>query len=233
MRPRYCYWSVADGPYAALLQDCVRSARSCGVFKEFHVLTDRALEDCECYDCYQFEKDNGLFKLHFLKVGITRLNFDYFIWLDADSIFHRNPLDPLSVLGRSPLHIPLRLKLAEAEENQSDHGVPLEALRELYRDQGVVNDAYLSDSAFWLVHHDVIEPAYDLALQFWHRGKECGLALDVSHALGYAMQILCADPEGHQVSRHPEVWGAAGNNGNGAGPAIVHLNAGPETETHS
>jgi hypothetical protein len=32
-------------------------------------------------------------------------------------------------------------------------------LRELFRQQGVANDPYLSGSAFWIVHHDVIEPS--------------------------------------------------------------------------
>ncbi len=96
MKPSYCYWSVADGDYGALMERCVRSAREAGVFKEFHVLTDRPLEGCECYDAYQIEKENGLFKLHYLKAGMSRLNFDYFVWIDADTLFARNPVERMS-----------------------------------------------------------------------------------------------------------------------------------------
>ncbi len=207
MNKRYCYWSVADGPYAAVMQDCINSARACGVFKEFHVLTDRPLEGCECYDCFQFDKAHGLFKLHFLKVGMTRLNFDYFIWLDADTLFYRNPLDPLAALGHSPVHVPLESKLdaAAALSSGPDRNVPIAALRDLFVANGV-GDPYLSGSAFWIVHRDVIEPVYNLAFDFWHKGKERGPVLDVAHALGYAMQILCADTERHRVSNHPELW---------------------------
>ena len=73
MKPKYCYWSVCDGIYGAMMEHCVDTARSAGVFKEFHVFTDRPLEGCECYDAYQFEKTSGLFKLHYLKVGMSRL----------------------------------------------------------------------------------------------------------------------------------------------------------------
>ena len=105
MKSGYCYWSVCDGAYGAMMEYCIRSARQAGVFKEFHVLTDRPLEGCACYDAYQFEKEHGLFKLHYLKVGMSRLNFDYFVWLDADTVFVSNPIDLLSPLGKSPIHV--------------------------------------------------------------------------------------------------------------------------------
>jgi hypothetical protein len=60
------------------------------------------------------------------------------------------------------------------------------------------------------VHHDAIETVYDLALGFWHRTKEDGTEVDVSVALSYAMQILCADSAAHRLATHPEIW--AGDN---------------------
>src|SRR5713226_6628179 len=105
--PRYCFWSVCDGAYGAMMENCVRTARRAGVFKEFHVFSDRSLAGCESFDAYKFEKAGGLFKLDYLKVGMSRLNFDYFVWLDADTVFTRNPIDLLGPLGKSPMHIPL------------------------------------------------------------------------------------------------------------------------------
>lgn len=236
MKPKYCYWSVCDGAYGAMMEHCVRTAREAGVFKEFHVLCDRPLEGCECYDAYQFDKTCGLFKLHYLKVGMSRLNFDYFVWIDADTVFARNPVNVLGASGKSPIHVPLEASLtaflasgsSQREETQADFGFPicdfgfgrqhagafatlhdsqtLRQLHELFRQEGIVNQVYVSGSAFWIVHHDAIEAVYELALGFWHKGKEAGLALDVSAALGYAMHILCADPEAHLLTAHPELW---------------------------
>jgi len=118
MKSKYCYWSVCDGAYGAMMEHCVRTARNAGVFKEFHVLTDRPLEGCECYDACQLEKTHGLFKLHHLKVGMSRLSFDYFIWLDADTVFARNPFDLLGSLGKSPIHLPLELNLSALSERR-------------------------------------------------------------------------------------------------------------------
>jgi hypothetical protein len=62
MSVTYCYWSVCDGPYTQMMQHCVQTARDAGVFTQFHVLTDRPLAGCECYDAYQCDKAQGLFK---------------------------------------------------------------------------------------------------------------------------------------------------------------------------
>lgn len=206
MNAKYCYWSVVTGAYGALMERCVRTARAAGVFKEFHVLTDRPLAGCECYDAFQCDKADGLFKLHYLQAGMSRLNFDYFIWLDADTAFVRNPITVLAALGRSPLHVPLEVNLSALAEDREWRGVSCFRLRDLFRQEGVANAVYLSRSAFWIVHHDAIDPVYELALGFWHRAKEAGLPVGVDAALGYAMHLLCADPEAHMISRHPDLW---------------------------
>jgi hypothetical protein len=74
------------------------------------------------------------------------------------------------------------------------------------RQEGVVNPAYSCGSSFWILHHDAIEEVYDLSMSFWHQVKRQDIVLDVSVALGYAMQMLCADPHAHLVTAHPELW---------------------------
>ena len=111
--PTYCYWSVATGPYAGLMERCVASARSAGVFKEFHVLTDRPIKGAESYEAYEVELTDKLFKLVYLKAAISKLNFDYYVWVAADTVFRRNPRNLLACLGRSPIHVPLELNLSE------------------------------------------------------------------------------------------------------------------------
>lgn len=170
------------------------------------MLSDRPIKGCETYDAYHCDKAYGLFKLHYLKVGMTRLNFEYFIWLDADSVFCRNPDDPLAVMGPSPIHVPLERNLSELTHDLSWASGSAIRARELMRDHGVVDQVYSCSSAFWIIHHDVIDTVYDLALAFWHRAKQSGAVLDVDASLGFAMQMLCADPTAHLLSAHPELW---------------------------
>jgi hypothetical protein len=202
------------------------------------------LEGCECYDAYECDKAQGLFKLHYLKLGMSRLNFDCFVWLDADTIFVRNPVDILGALRLSPIHVPLELNLSELTEDRDHNGLSAFKLRELYVDAGVLNRPYACSSAFWVVRREAIDGIYDLAFQFVNGAREKGVTVSVDAALGYAMQLLCGDPEAHLIANHASIWAGdhfgarAGDATSGApwvwqhplggqklevNPAIVHL----------
>jgi hypothetical protein len=116
MNARYCYWSVCDGAYVQQMRECIRSAREAGVFRPFHVFTTEAIDGAECYEPFGIEKERHLFKLIYLRAGMTRLNFDYFVWVDADTRFRRNPEDLLGSLARAPLHVPLTTNLSGLED---------------------------------------------------------------------------------------------------------------------
>jgi hypothetical protein len=189
-----------------MFERCVRSAREAGVFKPFVALTDRPLEGCDCYDSLGCDKAQGLFKLHLLKAGMSKLPYDYLIWLDADSLFVRNPLNILDTLSRSPLHVPLEFNLSAMREDQRWGEISCFRLRELFERTGLSNQVYLCQSAFWIIHREAIDDVFEQAFTFWNLARKEGVTLDVSGALGFAMQILCADPEAHLVTAHPESW---------------------------
>jgi hypothetical protein len=191
------------------MEACVRSARKAGCFKEFHVLTDRPIDGCECYEAFSTERDYGLFKLHYLKAGMTRLPFEWLDWLDAASVFIRNPVDVLGCLGRSPVHVPLECQLSANLDSETWHGNSAGRLSELFIKEGVRHRPYLGSDGFWIVHHDAIEAVYELALGFWHRAKDAGLLLDAAETLAYAMQMLCGDPKKHTVENCPTLWAAS------------------------
>lgn len=188
------------------MENCVRSAREAGVFREFHVLTDGPVEGCESYDCHMMDKAHGMFKLHYLKAGMSRLKFDYFVWLDADSRFLQAPLDIVGAIGVAPLHVPLERSLRQAAAAETWKGAARNTLKEWYEQEGVANEPFACGSAFWIIHHDAIETVYELAVVFWERARAAGIVFDVSAALGYAMQMLCGSPEAHLQANRPDLW---------------------------
>src|ERR1022692_1695346 len=230
MAQSYCYWSVADGRYASMMERCVASARSAGVFKEFHVFTDTPIEDCECYDCQSVADTKGMFKLVYLKAGMRKLLFDDFVWIDADTLFKRNPWGVLSPLERSPVHVPLTPfgKVARQDNNGS---AAAPRYSELLTQAGVYNPVHDCNAAFWIIRRDAIDRVHDLALHFLGVTKQAGYPATQNEALGYAMQMLCADPNKHLQKAHAELWGQVDDNDleqiPAVGPAIQHVRPQP------
>ena len=96
MSERFCYWSVGDGPYGQMLATMVASARRVGVEEDFHLWTDRTIDAAQCHELPdEFDKRLYLFKFEILRRTVAELDYDYFVFLDADSYFVRHPGDVL------------------------------------------------------------------------------------------------------------------------------------------
>jgi len=206
MRSSFCYWSVATGQYAAFMKNSVYSARNSGNFVDFHVLTDIPIDGCECYDAMQMDMSHGLFKLHYLKVGISKLNYDYFVWIDSSTRFKSNPINLISILRKSPIHVPLEANLSDHSENLNWRGNKISEIKMLMNKHGVTGDMYIGSSSFWIVHHDVIDLIYDLAIAFWHKAKEHGLIVEVGVCLTYAMLMMCGYSDMHRQDKIKDIW---------------------------
>lgn len=203
------------------MAECVASARRAGVFKEFHVLTDRPIEGCECYDAQELDKEDGLFKLIYLKAGISKLHFDYFIWIDADSWFVRNPENVLGSLLKSPIHVPLTTNLSALTIDKTWKGLSTRQYSDYMTAAGVYNPVYLPNTSFWIIKRDAIEKVFLYFGDFRTSAVEKGLKLDATAALGYVMQMFCANPEAHRVSARPDLWASDDlNYFQGQGPEI-------------
>lgn len=206
MEPSYCYWSVATGPYAAWMERCVASARAAGVSKKFHVLADQEVVGCECYDAMDVDLRDGMARFVYLKAAISKLRCDHYVWIDADTVFTRNPDRLLDTLGRGPIHVPLGQRVDQLPETVSLRGLTPVRYLELMRKTGVYNQIYTNRSAFWIVKRAAVDVVCDLAKHHYAMTRTSGEMPHGDAALGYAMQMLCGDPEAHLASRRPDLW---------------------------
>src|SRR5690606_31306397 len=124
------------------------------VFKDFHVWTDKPIDDAFCHPLGQLERWGCLFKLLFLRDAVQKLNYDYFIWMDMDSYFVRPPGDVLRVLHGSPIHIALECNLCSPRNRRSEWwGCPSAKLAELMRTKGVRHKGVFNvNGGFFIVH---------------------------------------------------------------------------------
>ena len=207
-KPNYAYWSAATGVNeTAALQECIKTAREVGVFHEFHVMTDRELEGCDCYDAMGVDQEYGLHLLIYLKAVLPRLSHEYFIWLSPYSEFSSVPRLPLSVLGNSPMHVPL-FESSYPCGNHSESGLLQEdnAVVQLRSDMGLTVKPYFGCAGFWVIHRDAVDLVAELSMAYWNAAKEAGLARHVDDALTSSLLRLCGDPSQHLAASHTQVW---------------------------
>lgn len=204
----YCYWSVVDGPYAEMMKTAVHSAREVGVFRDFHIWTDRPIPSATCHDVGELDKSAYLFKLKFLRDHVRKLNYQYFIWLDADTYFVRNPGNILRVLQGAPVHASLECDALSPDNRRPDWwGCSLTQYARLMRAMGVNSRSIFNVNAgFWIVHHDVIETFFELAIHFWEFCDRLGYEFTEEPPLAYAIHMLCGDPYRHTLARHLDLW---------------------------
>ena len=188
------------------MEHCVASAHRRGVYTPFHVLSDREIPGCECYDSMKGQQASGLHKLIYLKAAISKLNFEYFVWIEASSLFVRQPKNLVSSLGRAPAHIPLIVPVDPDDETQLPTGAAAALWARTMRKAGLQNQPYFAESAFWVVHREAVATICDLANHFRIVARESGWEADATPAIAFAVQMLCGNPEMHRVAKRPDLW---------------------------
>lgn len=208
MKPNYCYWSVVDGDYSWMMAAVIKSARQVGVFRDFHVWSDRPVAGSIHHPCGQFDKWGCLFKLFFLRDAVQKLDYEYFIWLDTDSWFTRNPGDPLRMMQGSPLHIALEGDLTTPENRRRDWwDCPNDRFVGLMRQRGVRSrHVFNVNGGLFIVHRDAIDTVYRLAFDFWQFSKTQGFTFNDEPLMAYAMHMLCGDPYRHTLRTSMDFW---------------------------
>jgi len=208
VKDRYCYWSVVDGPYVPMMASVVESARRVGVYKEFHIWADRPIEGAIHHPTRRFDKRNYFFKLRFLRDEVRRLRFEYFVWLDADTWFVRDPGDVLRVMQGSPVHSSLESDACHPENLREDWwDCSLKNYATLMRFRGVhSHSVYNVNAGFWVVHRDAIDVFCDLCYDFWSFCKKAGYVFTEEAPLAYATHMLCGDPYRHTLRNNSDLW---------------------------
>jgi len=191
-----------------MAETMIASARKAGVTTEFHIWSDREVAGAIVHPVRGFKKEHYLFKLEFLRDRVATLPHDYFVWLDADSYFVRDPGNILRVLEGAPMHASLESNLYGGNNIRTDwQTCPLPILTHLMREAGVRGKSIFNVNAgFWIVRRNAIETFCKLAFRFWEIGRERGYLFTEEAPLAYATQMLCRNPGAHQLRRWTDVW---------------------------
>jgi hypothetical protein len=191
-----------------MMATVIRSARSVGVFKDFHVWSDKPVELSCSHPLENLDKTHYLFKLRFLRDAVSKLEYDYYVWIDADSYFVRNPGDILAVMQGAPIHVSLESDACDPQSRRPDWwGCPLSQYSELMRSKGVRSRSiYNMNAGFWIVHRAAVETVYSLCMDFWYYCHNRGITFTEEPPLAYAAHMLSGDPYKHLLRRTHQYW---------------------------
>jgi hypothetical protein len=202
-----CFWSVGDGEFAWMLQSLVHSFREVGIREDFHLFSDRKISGAITHFVKSFDKRGYRFKFDFLQQELIQLDYQYFIYLDADTIFVRNPGNLIELMHQSPLHFFLETNCILPTKRKEWWNCPIHKYVQMMRTCGVTTEhIYNLNSGLFILQKKIIPIACDLALDFWRYAYAEGYYFPDEPPWAYAMHMLCDLPEKHLLQDHLNIW---------------------------
>jgi hypothetical protein len=203
-----CFWSIGDGPYAAMLQALVNSFHHVGMENDFHVLSDRPIIGAKTHLIQTFDKTRFQYKMDFLMNQIRHLPYRYFVYMDADTYFTRRVFNLLDLVSDTPIHVFLETNLLAPylKRNWWGQCSVAEYIR-LMRDKGITHEKiYNVNGGFFILEKEAIPIVYSLMLDFWDEGLKNNYAFSDEPPLAYAMHKLTKETEKHLLVKHLQTW---------------------------
>lgn len=208
----FCYWSVADGDHAKMMAVCIATARAHGVQEDFHVFTDVEIPGAICHKAGKFDKDHYLFKLEFLlKMREFKGKYEFFVFLDADNVFVRNPGDLFPLVQGNNWFVQMENQ-TNCPLNHHDRkdwwGCELRYFAPLVRSFGVTSKKIWNTNAgFWIVRSESVTEFYDKAMAFFTycRNELKLVNFTEEPAIAYVGHLVF-DPELNTLKNTSQYW---------------------------
>jgi hypothetical protein len=177
MEKTYCYWTVADRTHGMMAATMVASARALGVTADFHVWTDLpTIPGAIVHPSGHFSKHMYMFKFDFLKNEVSKLNYDYYVFLDADTYFTKNPGNIVDIMGEDKVYIQLQNECIPSKSLRTNWwSCPIGKYCDMLKEYGVKSDTYYDVNAgLFVVSRLFVDEVYDIATRFHSDGHKRG-----------------------------------------------------------
>lgn len=170
---RFCYWSASINKNEVdnnkMVQTLVTSARKVGVTQDFHVYSPdmTKLDGGTLHKVEPFDTWGCYFKLDLLLNEVSKLDYQYMVWLDADHYFVRKPKCLLDYVDNGLVMIPMENQINGKVKRDNWWGISIVDTIDIFREFGVKNDKiYSTNGGLFIVHKDFIKTFYNLCYDF-------------------------------------------------------------------
>lgn len=208
---KFCFWSVADGDHADMMKTCIESARNVGVTEDFHIWTDKDIPGAICHECGKYDKYKYLFKLRFLYNEVKKLDYQFFIFLDADNYFVRKPEDDAfdKLLNGNKIFVQMENECTSSKVKRDQWwGMSLKFFIQTNKIKGVQNNKIWNTNAgFWIVKKDYIDEFYEKTMDFWlYCFHDLGIEFTEEAPIAYIGNLQQKNPEQSSLRNTSHIW---------------------------
>lgn len=211
MNKKICYWSISWGDYDYMVQSLVNSFQNVGMKEDFITFTEKPVKNCINYRLDQsIELDKlQFFKFEYLKNKMQQMDYDIFVFIDADHFFVRKPeIEIEDILANSPWHSFLESPINKNITQRQDWwSIPNHHLVRCMKQSGVLSEEIRnSNGGFWICNKHFINQAYSLAYEFHNYLKSNGFTVPEEVSIAYLSHLMSPHLEDRYLEKFTNYW---------------------------
>lgn len=211
MKNKICYWSISWGDYDYMVQSLVNSFKNVGMKEDFITYTEKPINNCINYrldtsinlDQLQF------FKFEYLKNKMQQMDYDIFVFIDADHFFVRKPdIEIEDILSGAPWHSFLESPVNTSNTRRGDWwGIPNYNFINSMRSNGILSkEIRNTNGGFWICNKNFINQAHGLAYQFHNYLKSNGFTVPEEVSIAYLSHLMSPKLEDRYLEKFTNYW---------------------------
>lgn len=208
---KLCVWSIGLGRHAFMLQTLVKSYRDVGMPHDFYAIASLDIDGATTIPHSPlFESDGFFFKYHLLRDVISKLDYDLFVFLDADMLFMRRPDDfeQWAEEGGAAAAILMGDCSNPEYANRLWWDYPVGRFAALCQRRGLPRpNVWYAGGGIWSCRRDFINQFCDECHAFREEARRDGWEKMTEEApLSYVVQRYGTNPEAMLASNHPRLY---------------------------
>jgi hypothetical protein len=211
MKKKICYWSISWGDYDYMVQSLVNSFKDVGMEEDFITFTEKPVKNCINYrldpsinlDKLQF------FKFEYLKNKMQNMDYDIFVFIDADHFFVRKPeIEIEEILIDSPWHSFLESPVNHKNTQRTDWwGIPNDIFVRSMRQNGVLSQEIRNtNGGFWICNKNFINKAYHFAYEFHNYLKLNKYVVPEEVSIAYISHLMSPQLKDRYLENYINYW---------------------------
>jgi hypothetical protein len=211
MKKKICYWSISWGDYDYMCQSLVSSFKEVGMSEDFITFTEKPIKNCINYRLDNSIENDKLqfFKFEYLKQKMQKMDYDIFVFIDADHFFLRKPEIKIEdILLDSPWHSFLESPVNMQNTQRQDWwGIPNFNFVNFMRANGVITrEIRNTNGGFWICDKKFINQASELAYKFHNYLKSNGFIVPEEVSIAYLSHIVSPILKDRFLENYTNYW---------------------------